>query len=158
MRGFAADAVFVIRSLSAETEEARHAFVRFAEVERSGLDAAGFEAERFHRISPELSSCVGMLDDAFQPGSNYLQLLSDYSKTELTNRNIGFEAGFQQGADPTPVNYKNWNLSNEGFFVITFDSGQVAAYAAGPQIITIAFSDLGQVINAQGPLAPFLSQ
>jgi hypothetical protein len=96
------------------------------------------------------------LDDVFLPNSNYLQVLSDYSKTELTSRNIGFEDGFQQGAEPTPENYKNWNVSNEGFLVITFDEYQVAAYAAGPQIVTIPLSSLGQVLNAQGPLASFL--
>lgn len=96
------------------------------------------------------------LEDVFLPDSNYLQVLSDISKTELTNRNIGFEAGFEQGAQPTPQNYKNWNVSNEGFFVITFNQGQVAAYAAGPQTVTIPFSALTTVINPQGPLAPYL--
>ncbi len=96
------------------------------------------------------------LDDVFLPNSNYLQVLSDYSKTELAARDIGFDAGFQQGAEPTAENYKNWNVSNEGFLVINFDEGQVSAYAAGPQIVTIPFSSLGQVINTQGPLAPYL--
>jgi hypothetical protein len=96
------------------------------------------------------------LDDIFLPNSNYLQTLSDYSKTELTSRNIGFEDGFQQGAEPTAENYKNWNISNEGFLVITFNEYQVAAYAAGPQVVTIPLSSLGQIINSQGPLAPFL--
>lgn len=96
------------------------------------------------------------LDDLFLPNSNYLQMLSDISKTDLTSRNIGFEEGFQQGADPLPENYRNWNLSNEGFLVITFDEYQVAAYAAGSQTVTIPFSSLTQVINPQGPLASFL--
>jgi hypothetical protein len=96
------------------------------------------------------------LEDVFLPDSNYLQVLSDISKTELTNRNIGFDEVFAKGAEPTPQNYRNWNVSNEGFFVITFNQGQVAAYAAGPQTITIPFTDLTQVINAQGPLAPYL--
>lgn len=96
------------------------------------------------------------LEDVFLPGSNYLQVLSDISKTELTNRNIAFDPAFAKGAEPTPQNYKNWNVSNEGFFVITFNQGQVAAYAAGPQTITIPFSALTGVINAQGPLTPYL--
>jgi hypothetical protein len=98
------------------------------------------------------------LDDIFTPGSNYLQMLSDISKSELTARNIGFDAGFQKGAEPTAQNYRSWNLSNEGFLVITFDEGQVAAYAAGPQVITIPFSSLTEVLNVQGPAAPYLSQ
>jgi hypothetical protein len=96
------------------------------------------------------------LEDVFLPGSNYLQVLSDLSKTELTNRNMGYDPAVSQGAEPTPQNYKNWNASNEGFFVITFNQGQVAPYAAGPQVITIPFSALTAVINAQGPLAPYL--
>jgi hypothetical protein len=96
------------------------------------------------------------LDDVFLPGSNYLQVLADISKTELTNRNIGYDAAVSPGADPTPQNYKNWNVSNEGFFVITFIQGQVGPSAAGPQVVTIPFSALSGVINAQGPLAPYL--
>jgi hypothetical protein len=96
------------------------------------------------------------LDDVFLPGSNYLQVLSDIAKTELTNRNIGYDAAVSQGAEPTPQNYKNWNVSNEGFFVITFIQGQVGPSAAGPQVVTIPFSALSGVINAQGPLAPYL--
>jgi hypothetical protein len=96
------------------------------------------------------------LEDVFLPGSNYLQVLSDISKTELTNRNIGYDPAVSPGAEPMPQNYKNWNASNEGFFVITFNQGQVGPYAAGPQVITIPFSALTAVINAQGPLAPYL--
>jgi hypothetical protein len=96
------------------------------------------------------------MDDVFLPGSNYLQVLSDISKTELTNRNMGYDPAVSPGAEPTPQNYRNWNVSNEGFFVITFDQGQVGPYAAGPQVITIPFSALTAVINAQGPLAPYL--
>jgi len=83
-------------------------------------------------------------------------VLSDISKAELTNRNIGYDAAVSPGAEPTPQNYKNWNVSNEGFFVITFIQGQVGPSAAGPQVVTIPFSALSGVINAQGPLAPYL--
>jgi hypothetical protein len=96
------------------------------------------------------------LEDVFLPDSNYLQVLSDISKTELTNRNIGFDEVFAKGADPNAQNYKNWNVSNEGFFVITFNQGQVGPYAAGPQTVTIPFSALTGVINPQGTLAPYL--
>ncbi len=96
------------------------------------------------------------LEDVFLPDSNYLQVLSDISKTELTNRNIGYDPAFSQGAEPTAQNYKNWNVSNEGFFVISFNQGQVGPSAAGPQVITIPFSALAGVINPQGPLAPYL--
>ncbi len=94
------------------------------------------------------------LDEVFQPNSNYLQALSDYSKAELSKRDIGFE-GFEQGADPTPENYHNWNVSDKGL-IITFDEYQVAPYAAGPQIVAISFSEVAGLINPQGPIAPYL--
>ena len=96
-----------------------------------------------------------ILDDLFLPNSNYLQVISDYCKVQLSARDIGFTDGFAQGADPVPENYRNWNISNEGL-VITFDEYQVAAYAVGAQTVVIPFSELGQVVNLQGPLAPYL--
>lgn len=95
------------------------------------------------------------LDDVFLPNSNYLQVISEYCKTQLSTRDIGFEGDFQQGVNPTPENYRNWNVSGDGL-VITFDEYQVAPYAAGPQTVTIPFADLASVINPQGALAPFL--
>ncbi len=94
------------------------------------------------------------LDELFQLNSNYLQLISDYSKAQLATRDIGFE-GFEQGAEPTPENYDNWNVYDEGL-VITFDEYQVAPYAAGPQTVVIPFGELAQLTNYQGPIAPYL--
>ena len=95
------------------------------------------------------------LDDLFLPNSNYLQIIADDCKTELSKRDIGFTDTFTQGADPKPENYKNWNLSNEGFLVITFDEDQIAPHAAGPQIVTIPFSELKSIQNPDGALAVF---
>jgi Protein of unknown function (DUF3298) len=95
------------------------------------------------------------LDNLFLPNSNYLQTIADYSKTELSKRDIGFTGDFTQGADPKPENYKNWNLSNEGFLVITFDEYQVAPYAAGPQIVLIPFGTLQSIQNPQSILGAF---
>ncbi len=94
------------------------------------------------------------LDEVFLPNLNYLQKVADYCKAELSKRDIGFEM-FSQGADPTPENYQRWNLSKDGL-VITFDEYQVAAYAAGPQVVVIPFSELQGLINSQGPTTPFL--
>jgi len=94
------------------------------------------------------------LEDVFLPNSNYLQIIADYCKAELSKRDIAFDS-FQTGADPLPENYKNWNVSNEGFLVITFDEYQVAPYAAGPQIVTIPFSALQSIQNPQGILGAF---
>jgi hypothetical protein len=94
------------------------------------------------------------LDQLFLPGSNFLQVLSDYCKTELASRNIAFDAS-GAGADPLMDNYRSWNISANGL-VITFDEYQVAAYAAGPQIVTIPYASLAVIIDPQGPLASFI--
>jgi len=94
------------------------------------------------------------LNEVFQPNSNYLQVLSNTCKAQLATRDIGFE-GFEQGADPTPENYHNWNVSEEGL-VITFDEYQVAPYAAGPQTVMVPFSELAGLTNDQSPLGPYL--
>ncbi len=93
------------------------------------------------------------LDELFLSGSNYLQMLSDLCKTQLSTRDIGFEM-FSAGADPLAENYQRWNISDQGL-TITFDAYQVAAYAAGPQLVTIPFSELQSMINPQGALAVF---
>jgi hypothetical protein len=94
------------------------------------------------------------LDEVFTPNSNYLQVISDYCKTQLSKRDIGFD-GFQAGADPTPENYHNWNISEKGI-ILTFDEYQVAPYAAGPQTVVVPFTELAKLTNGQGPIAPYL--
>ena len=93
------------------------------------------------------------LGDLFVPGSNYLQTISDISKTQLATRDIGFD-GFSNGADPLPENFTHWNISVDGL-VITFDEYQVAPYAAGPQLVVIPFSELQPITNQNGALALF---
>ncbi len=93
------------------------------------------------------------LDELFLSGSNYLQVISDESKAQLAAREIGFDM-FATGADPLPENYLRWNLASEGL-VITFDEYQVAAYAAGPQVVVVPFSVLQSVINTQSAIVLF---
>ena len=91
----------------------------------------------------------------FLPNSAYLQTISTYCAAQLKARDIGFDTGFTQGADPTPDNYRNWNITADGL-LITFDEYQVAAYAAGPQTVTIPYSELKTLIDPQGPLGKFI--
>lgn len=93
------------------------------------------------------------LDDLFLHGVNHLQTIADYCKAQLLTRDVGFEMS-QTGADPTPENYRNWNLSTEGL-IITFDAYQVAAYAAGPQTVVIPYAELQSIANPQGALQIF---
>jgi hypothetical protein len=95
------------------------------------------------------------LAQLFLPGTDYLQVLADYCKTDLAGRDIMFDA-FQTGADPLPDNYRNWNFSSDGV-VITFDTYQVAPGAAGPQIVTIPYANLQAIIDPNGPLANFIN-
>ncbi len=91
----------------------------------------------------------------FLPSSNYLQVIADYCKAQLAARDIAFDPAFTPGADAAPINYERWNVSEDGL-IITFDQGQVAAYAAGPQTVIVPFDVLKNVIDIQGPLAPYL--
>ena len=91
------------------------------------------------------------LDQIFMPGTDYLQAISDYCKTELAGRDIAFDA-FSTGADPTAENYRNWNLIPAGL-MITFDEYQVAAYAAGAQTVVIPYSTLRDILAPEGPVS-----
>ena len=82
------------------------------------------------------------LSDLFLPGADYLGALSKYCAAQLNTRNIDFQ-DFSQGADPTADNYKNWNITPDGL-MITFDEYQVAAYVAGPQTVTVPYSEIFQ--------------
>lgn len=94
------------------------------------------------------------LDELFLPGSDYLTTLSEICKNDILTRNPGFES-FISGADPLPENYTRWNLSDEGFLVITFDEYQVAPYAAGAQTVNIPISQLQSIANPNGVLPLF---
>jgi hypothetical protein len=94
------------------------------------------------------------LADLFQPGANYLQAISDYCVSQLQTRGIDF-SDFSAGAAPNADNYRNWNITDSGL-LITFDEYQVAAYAAGPQIVVVPYSSLQPLILDPGPLTPYL--
>ncbi len=95
-----------------------------------------------------------MLSDLFLPNADYLGTLSKYCASQLNTRNIDFQ-DFSQGADPTADNYKNWNITPDGL-LITFDEYQVAAYVAGPQTVTVPYSELKSLIDPNGPLGSFV--
>lgn len=94
------------------------------------------------------------LSALFLPDSNYLEVISEHCKEQLSNRDIAFD-GFSQGADPLPENFQRWNLSNAGL-VITFDEYQVAPYAAGPQVVVIPLPELQGIIASPSALDVFV--
>jgi Protein of unknown function (DUF3298) len=94
------------------------------------------------------------LSELFLPNTDYLGALSKYCAAQLNARAIDFQ-DFSQGADPTATNYKNWNITPDGL-MITFDEYQVAAYVAGPQTVTVPYSELKSLIDSNGALASFI--
>jgi hypothetical protein len=77
------------------------------------------------------------LSDLFLPNSNFLEVISNDCIAELSKQPF-FEGPFAEGAQPTPENYHNWNITADGL-LITFDEYQVAPYAAGPQKVTVPY-------------------
>lgn len=94
------------------------------------------------------------LSELFKPGSDYLQLLSSYCISQLSSRDLILDE-ISAGAAPTSENYRNWNITADGF-LITFDEYQVAPYAAGPQIVSVPYAELKAVLLEPGPLSPYL--
>jgi hypothetical protein len=85
------------------------------------------------------------LDDLFVTGSDYLQVISDYCINNLEERYTD-DVLFLDGANPTQENYSRWDVASDGL-VIIFDEYQVAPYAAGPQSVTVPWSELVEIVN-----------
>jgi hypothetical protein len=92
------------------------------------------------------------LADLFTPASNYIKTIADYSINSIRERKISDDKWIREGAAANRKNYTSWNIVPEGL-LITFDSYQVAAYAAGPQEVIIPFAVLRGIIKPGGPLA-----
>jgi hypothetical protein len=99
------------------------------------------------------------LADLFVPGSKYLQAISAYCIQELkkqaNEQGMSDDDWIKKGAGPNPANYKNWTITKKGL-EITFDPYQVAAYAAGPQQVTVPYSTLKEIIKPDGPAGQFV--
>ena len=90
------------------------------------------------------------LSDLFLPDSNYLDVIAEYCMNELRKQPFA-DSSSLEGAQPTPENYRNWNIEPGGL-MITFHAYQVAPGAAGPQTIIIPYDQLAALIDPQGPL------
>ncbi len=66
-----------------------------------------------------------------------------------------FFVGFETGAAPDELNYRNWSLTDAGL-LISFDPYQVGPYAAGPQEIAVPYADLAVIIDPAGPAGAFM--
>ena len=97
------------------------------------------------------------LADIFEPNSNYLKTISDYSIADLKPRlgDLSDDEWIKRGAEANEENYETWNLTKKGL-MITFNNYQVAAYAAGPQTVIIPYDKLKTVLRKDGMAAGLL--
>jgi hypothetical protein len=63
---------------------------------------------------------------------------------------------FSDGLTPTAKNYQVWNIVTNGM-QITFNEYQVAAYVYGPQVITLSFEEIKDLLKSDNPLAKCLA-
>lgn len=87
------------------------------------------------------------LSDLFLPDAAYLEVIAPMAQAALTEQ-LGDMADadwIAQGAAPVPENYQNWMLTPDAL-VFIFEPYQVAAYAAGPQTVTILLSDVLDIL------------
>lgn len=96
--------------------------------------------------------------DIFKQNSDYLKAISEYSFSNLKAQLLQGEYPLSQEGwikEGTDANVDNYN-TNIGFSVnglkIIFQQYQVAPYAAGPQTVTIPYSELNNYINPSGLL------
>lgn len=100
------------------------------------------------------SGKVLTLNDLFIPRSNYLALLSQYSRDALLKKLVPIvpeakELVTQQineGTVPIAKNFQHWNVTPKGL-LITFPPYQVAAYVYGPQEVLIPYQALAGVMK-----------
>jgi Protein of unknown function (DUF3298)/Deacetylase PdaC len=96
------------------------------------------------------------LKDVFEPNSDYLKMISDYSIADLKKLlgETGDNELVSEGAGAKAENFRSWNLTKKGL-MITFDAYQVASYADGPQTVIIPYSKLKPILRKDGIAANF---
>jgi len=87
------------------------------------------------------------LSDLFLPDTDYLAVIAPMAQAAVTEQvdEMTDADWIAQGTAPTPENYQNWVLTPDAL-VFTFEQYQVAAYAAGPQTVTIPLADLADIL------------
>ncbi|HXG95095.1 MAG TPA: RsiV family protein [Blastocatellia bacterium] len=94
------------------------------------------------------------LGSLFKPGANYLTTIANYCTAQLKKQlgSLSDPDMIKEGASANRDNYRNWNIGRKGI-EITFEPYQVAAYAAGPQLVIVRYSALKDLLNPNGPVA-----
>lgn len=91
------------------------------------------------------------LNDLFKPDTDYLETLSDFTRSVLSRR-LHDQHQIMEGTTPSADNFKNWNIKPNGL-LITFDEYQVAPYIYGAQTVLVPYSVLKQIIDPDSPIA-----
>ncbi len=92
------------------------------------------------------------LSELFIPGSNYLEVISDYCIEDLNNQGVFI---WEEGASPEPENFRTWNVKDEGI-LISFPPYQVAPGAAGLLSVMVPFEHLQEIALPGGMLSAWL--
>ena len=95
------------------------------------------------------------LGDLFQPGVDPLATVAPIVLADLQTQlgDMTDASWLEMGTAPVPENYASWVLAEDAL-IFFFPPYQVAAYAAGPQTVTIPLSDLTFVLALEFTPAP----
>lgn len=85
------------------------------------------------------------LAQLFKPDSDYLAVLSNYTRGELEKR-LNDKEMIAEGTSPIPEHFKNWSVKPNGL-LITFDEAQVAPYVDGAQTVLVPYSVLKPILD-----------
>jgi len=100
------------------------------------------------------------LGDLFLPGSNYMSVLSRLCAREIADqkRKNGLNGIYEDGEATAleALKQKATFYPTKKALVFIFDPYQVGSYAEGFYVAAIPYSQLTNIINHQGPLAPLL--
>jgi len=88
------------------------------------------------------------LADLFQPGTGFVQRLSELAVESLEQNEYADRHAIHQGAGPVESNFKVFTLT-ESELVLHFQQYQVAAGAAGEQEVSIPLTSLSRVLRNQ---------
>ena len=91
------------------------------------------------------------LSELFAPNSKYLEKLSAICLAKI-KEDLG-DGIFEDGIKPAAKNFENWVIEQDGL-AIYFDEYQAAPYASGRQEVRVSYSDIKDIINPNGVIAP----
>lgn len=101
-----------------------------------------------------------VLANLFKAKTKYLTAIANYCQkklmlTDAYQQQLTDASWIKSGAEAKLANYKNWNLQTQAI-LISFPPYQVAAYAAGPQNISVPLALLKKLIDPKSPAARFV--